>query len=228
MAQLKEHITNADTIEKIVIDDADTNIVIAPSQDDRIYIRYVQKAGTSYQITEEDGALRIQKDKKWYAVLSAATLRTNQLMVFLPEKEYQMLQAKTTNGDIHADGVFVRENVKLLTGNGEISATLIKAGEDIVLKSRNGKIEMSSLSAESRIVAKTSNDAISFEGCDAGRLFQCHTTNGNVTGRMPESMEHYAIYSQTTNGHNNLPTEQEGPEKTIDIETGNGDIKVTF
>lgn len=228
MAQLKEHCTNADKVEKVIINDCDISVVVTPSPDERIYIRYLQKAGVSYEIQENDATLTVKKVKKWYAHLSLASLHKEQLMVFLPEQDYESILIKTTNGSINVESVFVKENVKLLTGNGNVTATLVKAGNDIIIKSRNGKIDMSSLSAQSRIVAKTANGKIAFEGCDAQRLFQCHTSNEDITGRMPLSAENYAIYSQTTNGKNNLPSEQEGPDKTMNMETSNGNIDVKF
>ena len=137
------------------------------------------------------------------------------------------MSVQTSNSSIELEELDARgKEITAVTSNGKLTAEELY-GDEINLKTSNAKIEISDISA--RILeAVTSNGKIDFDGVDVSEKILFKTSNAEVSGEILVDPRDYTINSYTTNASNNLLNNIGTANKSIDINTSNGAINVSF
>ncbi|MFD1851506.1 DUF4097 family beta strand repeat-containing protein [Oceanobacillus bengalensis] len=145
--------------------------------------------------------LQIVLDDRWFQFISFDfTFSTPLLTVYLPEKEYEIVQVETDNGTIQADQLEAKE----------VSA-----------ESNNGKIELKNIKSE-WLDINVDNGQVLLENVE-GEI-NGKSDNGKIT-LITESLDR-DIALKTDNGEINIQTEKEPTNATIDIKVDNGRVSV--
>lgn len=122
------------------------------------------------------------------------------LIVKVPEKQYDRIQAESDNGRIKAENIQTKE-LALETDNGAIELKMIDATA-VKVKTNNGAIILDRV--DGSIIGRTDNGRVSL-----------------VTNNLDRSIELIA-----SNGRIEIQTEKEPANATIDVKTDNGKIDV--
>lgn len=136
----------------------------------------------------------------------------------------ETLSAVTSNSPIKALNVAVRKDAVLDTSNSQIVAESVTA-QKLTVKTSNGDITAESVSALDGVSLKTSNADIEVDEIYSNNII-LKTSNSDIEGYIPGPITDYTITSKTSNGDNNLPENQVGGSKTLDVKTSNGDIEI--
>ena len=123
-----------------------------------------------------------------------------ELIVNVPDKQYDLIQVESNNGKIEAKNIRSKE---------------------VVLETDNGNIEMKN-SNTSAVKVKTDNGRIHFEDVD-GKI-EGITDNGRIS--LLTNDLNRPIELTTDNGRIEIQTEKEPSNATIDVKTGNGAVEV--
>lgn len=137
------------------------------------------------------------------------------------------LVLKTNNGSVSINDAAVTKDMELGTVNGRVTLENVKAG-DADMHSVNGKVTATNLTSDADVRMVSTNADIVLDRVDTKDSIRCSTTNGKVYGTIVGSMNDYSISSHTTNGSNNLPTDKESGNKSLEVSTVNGSIKIEF
>lgn len=135
------------------------------------------------------------------------------LKVYLPEKTYDLVKAKTDNGTVTIENLNAYE-ANAESANGKIVLDEITA-KTISALTRNGKIEMEELDGE--IVAKSSNGAIELETKSLDHPIEMKTNNGNIKIKSATQPKNVTFELDTRNGNIRV-----FGDKHFDTVVGNG------
>lgn len=154
--------------------------------------------------------------------LSLVPIYSNNIMikldVNLPNKCYDKIKLKTSNGRIQIEG-FTLENLLCNTNNGSISASDI-CSDNTELLTQNGRIFMERIACPS-IMAKSTNARITAENI-TGENLTLSTVNGRI---ILSNIDSNIITGSTSNGS----IEIEGVNsKKIKLDTSNGKIRCKY
>ncbi len=136
-------------------------------------------------------------------------------------------EIKSSNGEIRLTNSTFGGDLNAKTSNSSITLENI-SGKEIFSETSNGKINLSSVKSSSNVTARTSNSRISLNNVDAAKKLECKSSNGDISGRVIGSIRDFSIYSHTSNGKSNLPSNMGGGEKVLDISTSNASIDISF
>ena len=100
--------------------------------------------------------------------------------------------------------------------------------ENVTLSTTNENITLPALAVTGEISLSSNGGNLSFENLDVGRALTLHAKNGNITGTIAGSYDDFVIQTQIKKGESNLPDEQSGGEKTLDVSCNNGDVSIEF
>lgn len=98
-------------------------------------------------------------------------------VITLPEHRELDVELKLVNGDIEAEDIPIRDELKISTNNGQVKVA--NAGGDIVANTLNGAIEIRD--ADGNVRAETKNGNITVEGVE--RSVDLETLNGDIEVR---------------------------------------------
>lgn len=137
-----------------------------------------------------------------------------------------VLAIATGSGDVGVSELSVNGAVTLSTGSGDISLLNVTAGGDAALSTGSGDTALSGLVCD-HVAAESGSGDISFDALDAQEL-SLNTGSGDISGSLPYPTQSYTVYSSTLSGDSNLPERWSGGARTLRVETGSGDIWVSF
>lgn len=144
---------------------------------------------------------------------------TYYLKVYVPEREYEKLQAENDNGKIYLTSLQANE-IHLATDNGKI--VLDHASTDIVqAKSKNGRIDITDVTA-STIDAKTDNGKINITDAEGDIVGE--TNNGAISLKLNDIDRNIEL--EADNGKINLATFDEPRNATIQAFIDNGSVTI--
>lgn len=132
----------------------------------------------------------------------------------------------TSNEEVTIDDCVLKGTATCRTSNGEVIIDSLKVGALEAYTSNDG-ITLTNIVCEKSLDAHTSNDNIWVENIDAPDIVLV-TDNDNITGTIAGKQADYAIISDATNGHNNLPPETNTGKKQLYVDTTNGNIDLKF
>ncbi|WP_166462386.1 DUF4097 family beta strand repeat-containing protein [Psychrobacillus vulpis] len=168
------------------------------------------------------------KEKRWNFIQFGFTSRNIQLIVYVPEKEYQSLKTEIDNGKIKTESIHANE-ISLETDNGLIDMNNIVA-DNVQVKTDNGQIRMEEV--EGAIHAKTDNGRIILTSNNLDRSINLKTDNGLIQIQTDKEPTNATIDAQVDNGKievfgtSNKQTIFGNGENLIKLETDNGKITV--
>ncbi len=150
----------------------------------------------------------------------------------------------TTNGAISLTDVNVTNGLSVSTTNGAVTAKNTVASE-ITLKSTNGKVNAENVNADGQTKINSTNGAINVttlaaQGLEVGttngkvecnnikvKQLKIKSTNGDISASLAEGSGEFKFITHTTHGKVRVPEDGNG-NRTADLSTTNGDIKVSF
>ncbi|MEK5070157.1 DUF4097 family beta strand repeat-containing protein [Sporosarcina sp. FSL K6-1508] len=201
--------------KKIVVDDSsfttieiladNATVEIVPTNDSVTTVEYSgktkKKSKFTFKADVKGDTLAIQFKEKRRSFINFGFSSFNlKLLVKVPEKQYDKLQAETDNGQIKVESIQVKD-IALETDNGTIDMKNVEA-ITVNLQTDNGKIHLESVAGQ--ITGKTDNGGISLVTNNLDRPIELTTDNGEIE----------------------VQTEKEPTNATIDVKTDNGKINV--
>ncbi len=150
------------------------------------------------------------------------------LLVKVPEKQYNKIQAETDNGRIKMESIQVKDIV-LETDNGAIDMKNVKA-TTINVKTDNGRIALDNI--EGKFTGRTDNGGISLVTKNLDRPIELSTDNGRIEIQTDKEPTNATIDAKTDNGrvdifgYDNKHTVFGNGEHLIKLRTDNGRITI--
>ena len=205
----KEYNISAAEIHKISVSMNNEEIVLKNSADEKIYINYFESDREKFEIENKNGTLSVSltNDFKWYEYLLSFNIKPEVVEISVPTDFDGDIVLKTSNGEITLKNISAKGDISVVISNGRITADDISC-ENLSLTTSNGSIRISAVIAEYKIYMKTSN--------------------GSIKGDIAGDKNDFTIKSRTSNGRNNLPKNQTGGDKMLEVYTSNGSIDIVF
>ncbi len=232
-------------------------VVIKPSIDSQIHIRFKTDQYEEVTVTEDNQILSIVVTSDWWDQFrnplhwfNFSNIGINRTVtVELPSALYH-LSVRTSNGAISLEDLTL-ESAILRTSNGRISIenvdiptiTMISSNgklylKDVVsttvdLETSNGEIELIGVEAYS-IDAETSNGPVNASGIHS-EDFRVYTSNGTINLTIQGNFEDYKVRTKTSNGSVKINGSTYGNDTYhsskvpfVEAITSNGNIRINF
>lgn len=229
--------------KKVIDDQSFTNIEILttnaaveiiPTEDSETTVAYSGKTKKNSEfIFEADvkgNTLSVQfKEKRRSFINFGFSSLDLKLIVKVPEKQYDRIQAESDNGRIKVENVQTKELV-LETDNGAIELKTINATA-VNVKTDNGAIILDHV--DGTIVGRTDNGRISLVTNNLDRPIELTTDNGKIDIQTEKEPTNATIDVKTDNGrinvfgYDNKHTKFGSGEHLIKLRTDNGRITIT-
>ncbi len=143
----------------------------------------------------------------------------------LKEAEAKNIKVTATSGSIRCYDLTAVRNIELSNSSGSIRLEDSQA-EKIVAKNSSGGHDYTNVKAD-LIYGEATSGSLKFSGLEIGKSGEFHATSGTVRGNIRGSEDDFSIITETGSGSSNLPNTRSG-EKTLDITTTSGSIRVSF
>lgn len=214
----------------------DVRFALSEEETCRVVCRSDEKM--EYRVAVEDGTLVIREtdNRKWYDYIGIH-LGSPEMVVYLPEAEYEKLEITTDVGDVvlsesfsfgevevktHTGDVTVRaaveKTLKIHTNTGDISIRNVQC-EKIMTECDTGDVQMTNVIAGMSIIVETSTGDVELSGCDAPDLL-ISTDTGDVDGTL---LSKKVFVVETDTGDVDVPRSKAGG--SCQVETDTGDIR---
>ncbi len=139
--------------------------------------------------------------------------------------EAKNIKVTATSGSIRCYDLTAVKNIELSNSSGSIRLEDSEA-ERIVSKNNSGGHDYANVKVDS-ILAETTSGSLKFSRLDIGKSGEFSANSGSVKGSIIGSEEDFSIITKTGSGSSNLTDTRSG-DKTLDITTTSGSIKVSF
>lgn len=207
----------------IQVEDAECSVRILRATDGKCKVVCPEKQdGAVYHtVTVSDGVLSVQRHdrRKWYQYIGIS-FGIPDVEVYLPEKEYGQLSARSTSGSIQVDDGFIFENASLESTSGSVRM-YSEVKKTLTAESTSGRVTIENVSPET-LAAKSSS----------GRIVLSHIRSGEITARstagrmeLTDVIAEKNLHAKTTSGGVALDGCDGG---TIKIESTSGSVKGTI
>ena len=130
-----------------------------------------------------------------------------------------------SSGDMEFSALRTGDLVVTLT-SGDISASDIVCGGSASLKNNSGDIDISSFAAEGAFNCKTNSGDIDISSL-ASPDITVKASSGDVNLTVLGDEKEYRVSAETSSGDVDAPRSSKG-DKSLDVKTSSGDIKVEF
>ncbi|WP_058306107.1 DUF4097 family beta strand repeat-containing protein [Gracilibacillus massiliensis] len=208
-------------------------VKMVPSTDDSIRVELtgnaVNKNENNLMVEESGATLLIETENEKRKLFSLNFFDFNRtLTIYVPEREYQSLQAEIDNGSIRVKEMNAK-NILTTTKNGKIFLHNI-ISDQVEVNTNNGKIELENV--EGKLIGKTNNGAISLVSKELDRQIDFQTDNGSITIETEKEPTNVVFDTKTNNGSINLFNDSSydmiigDGDHTIKLRTKNGSITV--
>ncbi len=166
-----------DEVEALEISDVSNDVRIVKSENNEVKVTYAMSENFGYYLKQIDGTLYIEYDdfREWYEFIGIFSLRSQELVVELPEKTLEKLSVKTTSGSIKATEILSEETtLKSTSGNietggnvGELTASVVSGNikitadtvaKDVNISTTSGNISFYGITANDTKLGVTSGD----------------------------------------------------------------------
>ncbi|WP_172369149.1 DUF4097 family beta strand repeat-containing protein [Sporosarcina jiandibaonis] len=180
-------------------------VEIIPTDSSITTVEYVGKkrknAKFDFNAVVSNKTLTVEfKEKRWNFLRFDLSFSKMELLVKVPEKQYELIKIKSNNGKIKAENLEVKD-ISFETDNGSIELKNVDAVSTNI-QSNNGKIMLEQVDGE--IIGKTDNGRIMLATNDLDRPIDLATANGRIE----------------------IMTENEPTNGIIDVKTDNGKIDI--
>ncbi|MBQ4370713.1 MAG: DUF4097 family beta strand repeat protein [Oscillospiraceae bacterium] len=131
-----------------------------------------------------------------------------------------------TSGDIRISGLTVDGDISVSLTSGEISGSDIICGGSASLKTTSGDIDLASFAAEKAFSCKVSSGDIEIASL-ASPDIMAKASSGDIKLTVLGDEKEYRVSAEASSGDVDSPRSSKG-NKSIDVKTSSGDIKVEF
>lgn len=219
-------VTLKDSYQSISINCVSDDITIKRSENNETKIVYYENESNKCNITVEDHCLKINKttvNHHWQFHFNIMDLFSNwgenEIVVYLPENEYQNYQIGTVSGDIKIENKIVKaQEIEFGTTSGDIALTAANA-EKVKMITVSGDVKADISEGQELSVETTSGD-IDFEKTAVNKITM-HTVSGDIKGT---TAGNYQYHTSTVSGDISVPVSSEQTDKTASFETVSGDV----
>lgn len=235
--QIKDNFSNIDIKSKT------GNIVLHRSEDNRAKV--IWSGHKAVQLTSEtkNGTLKIREKYRYpWFLRPIFHSGKSEIIVYLPEKDYQSLklesdtgeisilnnnfrfteaEIETDTGAINLGQLIVTKDIKLSADTGRILLTDIKCG-GLSLENDTGQLNLKNVLASGTMELETDTGSITLDRCDAGTL-DIESDTGSVTASL---LSDKTFSVKSDRGKINVPLSVSGGSCRIKTDTGS--ITVTI
>jgi len=233
--------TNEYTVEEsftdISIDSAEGDVHLLPSQDNTCRVVCMEGDKISHTVSVKNNTLTIERvdKRKWYEHIGIYW-GGMEIMVYVPQTEYDSLAVASVSGDVEIPDDFSFHTASVVNTSGDVKFCAAVGGElsiktvsgdlyaenvnpmSLEVQSTSGEIILDSVLAVSELRAKTVSGDIVLRGCDAGSL-RLKSTSGDVSGTLLSGKD---FITDTTSGEVKVPGS--GGDGKCEVKTTSGDI----
>lgn len=157
-------------VTELVVRDLNADIVVTPSKDGKARLTCWENEDFTYEISEENGVLRVEKhDARQGFNLWFGVYQNGALQIELPAGV--TVDVSTDSGAVRLEGDAQGESfptVTIVTDNGHIAVQDVSAGA-VSLSTSNDSVTVENVNADTLSV-ETSNGHIALNGVQAGKL----------------------------------------------------------
>ncbi|NCA96358.1 MAG: hypothetical protein EOM74_05200 [Methanomicrobia archaeon] len=215
---------SSENITMIDIDASNRRIVLAPTNEETVYVTYFESDFDRIEVTETNEVLKIMNPIDWqarfifsfdwftdtdartiyvYIPISgtfAVDAYTQNGAISMANIENPLtIQAKTLNGSVNLNQLPNVASVKAESSNGSISVTRTVISGSLDVKTSNGSITISTQSSASTLKATTSNGFVRVSETTA-TSYEIDSSNGSVELSAPGPIDDYYVSLHTNLG----------------------------
>lgn len=173
------------------------------------------------------------------------TLKNSNASIHVEDLSAESLKLSTSNGSVKLSSLEAGP-VDVSTSNSSVSFKDVDAGA-IDASSSNGSLKFEQVNAETlngetsnswiyaqdvystgELWLKTSNNSIELDKLDSASSIDLNSSNGRIFGTIKGKMSDFSIKSDTSNGENNLPKDNQEGTKKLKVKTSNNSIQIEF
>ena len=206
-------------VTQLVVSDLNADVVITPSADGKARLTCWENEDLTYEISEENGVLRVEKHdgrqgfSLWFGIQQNVALE-----IELPAGV--ALEVSTSSGAVQLEGDpegASSPTVSLETSDGPIAVTNVSAGT-VSLNTGNDSVDVENVNADT-LTVETDNGPITVSDVQAGEI-SLHNDNDSVN---VENVDANALTIETDNGPIGLNGVRAGK---IALHTENDDVRM--
>ena len=169
------------TFDRISISNTDCDLRFQPSQDGTCSVTCHENENISHAVAVENGTLTVTRsdERKWFERWSFNISGSNtEIVVSLPQDEYDALSINSASGNIYLPGGFTFGDVDIQSMSGDISF-LSDATGSVGITSISGEIYVSGINASAAGIRSTSGDIFLGDSSVTGAL-ETGSTSGEI------------------------------------------------
>lgn len=218
-----------DSYEKINISSENAKVQLVPTTSEETKVEYggMKKSKVKFDVKVKGDTLSIRLNEKGWNFIRFSRKELT-LIVHLPEKTYQEIEAQTVNGIIQAE--HLQANKILLATNNGLVKLENSAGNQVEVHTDNGQISLNDVKAD--ITAQTKNGRIIYNANEINHQVSLNTNNGSIAVKLSEKPANAKIDAQTDNGFVKIFESRDKSvifgegEHLLKLRTNNGKISV--
>lgn len=227
----KEVRINGNRFESVNIKTTNADIEIVSTNSKQATVELDKNRNRRYELKADvkGDILEIEVKKRWLHWFTFNFfVSAPDLKVYLPEKNYDSLKAKTDNGTVTIENLNA-DKANVESANGKIVLDGITA-KTISALTRNGKIEMEELVG--KIVARSNNGDVELETKSLDRPIEMKTSNGNIKIKGATKPENVTFELNTHKGNIRVFGDKQYDtvvgtgENLVKLTTHNGNISI--
>ncbi|MHA6252878.1 DUF4097 family beta strand repeat-containing protein [Oceanobacillus sp. CAU 1775] len=219
-----EEFTFREVITDLQVESDNAKIEILPSMNDSTDVVFEidtnKKSRYNLEAAVENGVLKVKVKEKilqffnfdfnWKPIITK---------VYLPEDSYDSIHAKTINGTVHIENLFVKA-INARSTNGSLIMQNLHT-EQIVTEVENGQINFEAVFGD--LQARTTNGRIELNADRLNYPIDFETVNGRIKVQVDETPENAEIRAEVVNDSSKI-----FGIKSNQSTTGNGEIKINL
>lgn len=207
----------SEDFNKISIDVTITEVVLAPSENDKCIIKCFEEEKLKHSAAVENGTLKIKTidTRKWYDHIGIA-FRNQKVTVYLPKNKYDSLLIDTDTGDVEIPKDFSFEKIKI---SGDTSGVVCyaSASGDTEISTSTGDIKVDSISTN-RINLSSSTGNISINSASFMDKTKVKTETGQI---QLTDVNCKSIIIKSTTGDISINNVNADESLSVESDTGN-------
>ena len=232
----------------IYVSTIDDDIELRKSEDNKTRIEYYVREGDEEgYYFDMDKGLRIEQkeNEKWYEKIKLFEFNeSHKLIIFLPEKNYDEINAASVSGNYKSTvPLKIKNDISINLISGNITAEKIEADRKINLYSTSGNIHIDSIKSNNISILSVSGDA-DIKNIDAKDSAEIKTTSGSIKLNKASAEKKFTAESisgdiegktglggtysaESVSGEIRIPDNDKQSQCQYKFKTVSGDIKIT-
>lgn len=179
----------------------------------------------SCDISVEDGNIIINK----FSAEGKSDISTDSGNINFSDSKFNGdFTVKTDDGNILTENCSYDKKADIKTTCGNVTMKEITYSSYLSLKTSDGNVNADKCNFEGKTEIKTDCGNVTVNEITCMADTSVKTSDGNVRGNINGKKDDFNIISKTSDGSNNLDDKINGRDKTLDVQTGCGNIKLEF